>query len=321
VEFRQLEHVQAVAEEQSFTRAADRCGIAQSGLSLSIQALERELGITLFNRATRPVTLTQAGAAFLPEATRSLASAAAARRAVKSVNGLETGTIDIGAVNSLGDWWDFPALIARFHRRFPGIEITTRTGKLHELLDSVVTGTLDVALTGKPHEVPAGLSRLDLAALDYGVCCPTGHPLAGGAALETRDIVGERFIDLPEGNHIRSETDRQFELVGARRRVRMEVSDAKTALSLVAQGLGIACLPEPPNPPASVAFIRLGLWPAWTLELFSQQPEYANPPARALRQMASEFVAEHADLVLTDGPARHETSHDSRPQPVLVGDG
>ena len=91
MELRQLEHFVAVAEERSFTRAARRSNIVQSGLSMSMRALEEEVGTKLFKRSVRGVVLTPAGEAMLPEARRAIAAVTSARVAVDATQGLLRG--------------------------------------------------------------------------------------------------------------------------------------------------------------------------------------------------------------------------------------
>jgi len=282
MEFRQLEHAVALAEEGSFTRAADRCGIAQSGLSYSIQALERELEAPLFNRGVRPVVPTEAGRAFLSEARKALVARASARAVTSAVQGLERGSLTVGTVYSAGYWWDLPAAMARFHERYPGVEIATRTGDALTLIDLVAAGEIDAAVAGCPAALPPGLRSMDLVRAPLGVCCPADHPIALRSRVGTRAVAREPFIDLPGANLVRQATDSAFEGAGIRRHVAFEVSDAHTALGFVAEGLGMACLPRPPQLPAGVAFVPLLGWPEWTLGLLTAAPEHQSPTAGAL---------------------------------------
>ncbi|MYS56302.1 LysR family transcriptional regulator, partial [Streptomyces sp. SID6013] len=96
MELRHLQHFVAVAEDQHFTRAAERLLVSQSGLSASIRALERELRAPLFVRTTRRVTLTEAGRALLGEAQRILAQVRSAHEAVAAVQGVLRGTLSLG---------------------------------------------------------------------------------------------------------------------------------------------------------------------------------------------------------------------------------
>ena len=102
MEFRQLAHFVAVAEELHFTRAAARVHVVQSSLSASIHALEREMGTELFVRDSRHVTLTQAGRSLLPAARRALTAADEGRDAVAGVRGVLRGQLHIGTIQTLG---------------------------------------------------------------------------------------------------------------------------------------------------------------------------------------------------------------------------
>src|SRR5688572_15664272 len=98
MDLRQLEYFVAMAEEANFTRAADRVHITQSGVSAQIRQFERELGADLFDRSSRMVRLTPAGAAALPHARAALAAAQAIRHACDEVNGLIRGRLRIGKI-------------------------------------------------------------------------------------------------------------------------------------------------------------------------------------------------------------------------------
>src|SRR5919107_5063842 len=150
MELRQLEYLVAVAEDASFTRAAERLHVAQPGVSAQIRRLERELGHELLDR-TGGVTPTAVGAAVLPHARAALAAIASVRQAVDEVAGLLRGRAAMGVVTSYSAP-DVPALLASFRRRHPGVDITLREGASDALADAVRDGALDLALVS----VPAG---------------------------------------------------------------------------------------------------------------------------------------------------------------------
>lgn len=125
MELRHLQHFVAVAEDQHFTRAAERLMVSQSGLSSSIRALERELQAPLFVRTTRRVTLTAAGRALLGEAERILAQVRSAHDAVAAVQGLLRGTLTLGAEQCIAGV-HVATLLAAFRRRHPDVEICLR---------------------------------------------------------------------------------------------------------------------------------------------------------------------------------------------------
>jgi DNA-binding transcriptional LysR family regulator len=241
VELRHLEHFLAVAEEQSFTRAASRIHLVQSALSVSIRSLERELGSQLFDRTTHSVQLTDAGAALVAEARRTLAAAEAARDAVAAVRGGVRGTVRVGIMHSLA-LIDLAALLTRFHREHPDVRLvpSPAEGGSAELARDVNGGRLDLAFASLPAGHPKGLNLRTLAAEEMLLACPPGHPLAGRRRIALSELDGETFVDNPPGWGIRVSVDRLFADAGLQREVAVEVGDIPTVSELVRAGFGFA---------------------------------------------------------------------------------
>src|SRR3954466_3144747 len=122
MELRHFEYFVAVAEERSFTKAAVRLHVVQSGVSAVIKSLERELGAPLLERTSKRVALTDAGEALLPRARAALDAAQAARDAVDEVRGGLRGTLRIGTRNGVAEI-DVAALLGTFHRTHPGVAL------------------------------------------------------------------------------------------------------------------------------------------------------------------------------------------------------
>lgn len=244
MELRHLEHFVAVAEELSFTRASRRLHVVQSGVSSSIQVLERELGATLFDRDKHRVILTEAGRALLPEARATLAAAQAATDAVAETSAGLRGALSIGTMISTGRI-DVPALLGVFHEHHPGVLVRLRVlpGGSAELAREVASGGLDLALLSLPGEAPAGLSVRPLAREPLVLICGPGHPLAAAASITLGDLADETFIDFPAGWGSRAITDRAFAAAGLERQVAFEVPDYTTAAGLARSGLGVAFVP------------------------------------------------------------------------------
>ncbi|MFG2924473.1 LysR family transcriptional regulator [Streptomyces sp. NPDC048305] len=244
MELRQLEHFVAVAEEQHFTRAAERLAVSQSGLSASVRALEQELRTPLFSRTTRSVRLTEAGAALLVEAERTLAGARAARDAVDAVRGLLRGTLTLGVEQCVAGV-STARLLAAFHREHPHMEIRLRQEGTSSLLEGVAGGRLDLAFaaTVSPPEWRGGL--VPLAREPMVVLCAPGHRFAReGTSAGWEDLRGESFIDFHPDWGPRRAADEAFAAAGVRRTVALEVSDVHSLLELVHEGLGIAVVPH-----------------------------------------------------------------------------
>jgi DNA-binding transcriptional LysR family regulator len=244
MDLRQLEHFVTVAAEQSFTRAAQRLNIVQSGLSASIRTLEEELGAPLLLRTTRRVDLTAPGRAFLAEARRVLSAADEARQVVAQMIGLRRVTLSIGTIPGLAPLIDIPELLGRYRAAHPGIEIRLISGGSLALIDGVRTGEFDVAVTQFVGRTPPGIKAWMLACEPLVAVCAPGHALAGRRGVTLRDLVAETFVDLRRDCGTRQLIDRSFSQNRLTRKIGSEVNDPATQLDLVAHGLGIALVPK-----------------------------------------------------------------------------
>ncbi|MEU5420815.1 LysR family transcriptional regulator [Streptomyces sp. NPDC001407] len=244
MELRHLEHFVAVAEEQHFTHAAERLRVAQSGVSASVRALERELGAELFIRTTRRVGLTDAGRALLVEARRTLACAAAAREAVAAVQGLTGGTLSVGTEQCMGTV-DAGALLASFHALHPQVEVHMEQAGSGRLLEQVRRGELDLAFVVHD-DVHDGVRLRRIAEEPLMLLCRADHPLAGvGGPVPAARLAGEVFVDLHPDWGARRAADLAFAEAGVTRKVALQVNDVYTLLDLVSRGLGAAVVPRP----------------------------------------------------------------------------
>lgn len=242
MELRQLEHFIAVAEEQHFTRAAELLHISQSGLSASVRALETELGADLFVRSTRRVELTQVGQAFLLEASRTVASAAAAKNAVEAIRGVLRGTLSVGTEQCLGVV-NLPKELGRFRAHHPGVEVRLTFDGSTNLVDRLGSGQLDLALIAVCDPSIRGIELVPLWSESFVVLCHPSHPLARQPSVELDQLTGESLVGfLPEWA-ARVLTTEAFAALGLKHRVSMEVNDVHTLLDLVDHRLGVAIVP------------------------------------------------------------------------------
>lgn len=237
----QLEYFVAVAEEGSFTRAARRVHISQSGVSTQVRRLERDLGVELFDRRGRVVTLTAAGRAALGPARAALAAVDAVRHAVGDVTGLLRGRLVVGMVVGCTVAPLFDAL-ARFHERHPGIELAVLEDASDRLLDRVRAGELDLALVGIAGSPPDDLdARIVVEDRLVAVVGPD-HPLAGRARVSLGRLLDERLVCTPCGTGIRTALDRSASAVRGDARVVVEASAADAVVDLARRGLGVGVL-------------------------------------------------------------------------------
>lgn len=242
MELRQLRHFLALVEERSITRAAKRELIVQSGLSNSLQALERELGTSLYVRGTRPVRLTAAGEALVGPARRTLASSAQAEQAVHHTRDVLIGTLRLGVSLSAQHLVPFASYLGEFTRDHPGIDLRLRYGPALTMISMVETGEFDCVIGPAVSHVP-GLRMTRLAGEPLHLVCRADHHLAGQTEVSIRQLAGERFVEVPEGWTARLLSDAAFAAEGIPRRVVCDVGDWELFLELVSAGVGIGFAP------------------------------------------------------------------------------
>ncbi|MGV9253628.1 LysR family transcriptional regulator [Streptomyces sp. NPDC003697] len=243
MELRQLEYFVAVAEEQNFTRAAERVHISQSGVSAQIRQLERELGAELFDRSARTVTLTVAGKSALEHARAALAAAGAVGQAVGEVTGLIRGHLTVGMVIGCTLTPLFDALAA-FHQAHPGVEISLLEDGSDRLVEKVRTGTVDLALIGAATATPDGLDALTIISERLVAAVPAGHPLATQRQLTLRDLMAYPIVCMPPGAGLRTVFDQACAAQGLQPAITLQASAADAIAGLAARGLAVAVLSD-----------------------------------------------------------------------------
>src|SRR3954469_8669887 len=293
MEFRALEYFVAVADERHFTRAAARMHVSQSGLSAAIKTLEAELHAPLFERTTRRVQLTAAGEALLPEARRALAAARAGADAVDAVKGLQRGHVSVGVMQQMG-LVDLPRILARYHRRYPGIELRLRQASADELHQLLIDGDLDVCVASPPEPADKRLATVDLLHTPLVLACRADDPYATRRTVTLRELAGRNIIGFPRGWSVRSLTDRAVDAAGASLDINLEVNDTATLLDLVEVGLGVTVIAEGlAQQRRSLRKVRLagGKRIDWIVSAITLAPAPTNPAALALWQLLTRKTA------------------------------
>ncbi|MGY3205316.1 LysR family transcriptional regulator [Streptomyces sp. TE5632] len=243
MELRQLEYFVAVAEEQNFTRAAERVHISQSGVSAQIRQLERELGAELFDRSARTVTLTVAGKAALGHARAALAAAEAVGQAVGEVTDLIRGRLTVGMVMGCTLTPLFDALAA-FHQAHPGVEISLLEDSSDRLVEGVRTGAVDLALIGTSTATPDGLDALTIISERLVAAVPAGHPLAKQRRVTLRDLIAHPIVCMPPGTGLRAVFDQACAAQNLQPTITLQAGAADAIAGLAVRGLAVAVLSD-----------------------------------------------------------------------------
>lgn len=242
VHVRDLRYFVAVAEEQSFTRAAShRLFISQPAVSKQIRQLEQSLGAALFDRDRRTVRLTPAGEALLPLARRLTEDWEAALLAVAEASAQAGATVRVGFQTRIGRGL-IPDVTTRMRQRLPGWKLVFRQVSWSDPTVGLAGGEVDVAIAWLPVPDTGSLSWRVVAREDVWVALQPRHRLAGLATVPFVDLVDEPFIALPRT----AGAQRDFWLgAGARQSSAVIAGEAETAeeaFEAVASGLGITLL-------------------------------------------------------------------------------
>lgn len=294
MEFRQLRAAVAVARRLSFTAAAEDLTLAQPALSQQIAALERELGVRLFERTNRRVALTDAGTAFVAGAERVLAGLAALGEEMTAFAGGLRGRVVLGTYQSFAEY-TLPKLLGRFHALHPGIEIALREGFAEELLAGLREGSIDVFIGHLlDASIPAeGFRHEALYEDEVVVALASSHPLAARSSISIGELRDEAWVIFRPGSSITSRLMRMTRDAGFAPRVAFESGDSLTVRALVAEGLGVALYPRllANMPGPNVALLSLSPREMRTMSLVTRNSSYGPAAAQFiafLRNSASE---------------------------------
>jgi DNA-binding transcriptional LysR family regulator len=294
MELRQLEYLVAVAEEASFTRAAQRVHVSQSGVSAQIRQLEQTLGATLIDRSGRSATLTAAGEAAVKHAREALTATAAMRQSVSEVTGLLSGRMTVGMVTACTITGLFDALAA-FHRAHPGVAITLLEDDSAALTARVRSGVIDIALIGAAADRPPDLASFPIVSERLVAAVPHDHHFSERTRLTLHDLTGSPLICMPEGTGIRAVFDQACAAAGIRLGIGLEASAPNTVADLAARGLGVAIVSE------TIAAAHAGRLRAFVIEDVGLLAHLALIWKPASSPAATEFLA-HCRRAFTPHP-------------------
>jgi len=242
MELRHLRYFIAVAEDLSFSRGAERLRVAQSSLSRQIQDLEEEIGVQLISRQRPHIELTAAGAAFLTDARKLVASSLQAIDTARRADRGEVGRLDIGYIGVLSDGL-IPRLLRLFRSRFPNVAVTLNQIRPARQVEALFTRQIHLGFIGLPirqHE--PGLMFEVFRRDPMCAALPAGHAFLKRRRLTLKDLAGERFIFLT-----RAGTPTFYDWLmalchraGFHPNIVQEVESGQSVVELVASGLGIA---------------------------------------------------------------------------------
>ena len=242
MELRHLKTFLMVASVLNFTRAAAALGYAQSSVTAQIQALEEELGATLFLRLGRSVRLSDAGCRFLDYAERIIDLTEEARMAARVDEGI-SGKLTIGAVETVVTYY-LPPVLKAFRRDFPKVSLTLRPTPVFELRRGIVEGFLDVAFVLERPIKTGGLRVEPLAQEPILVISAPDHPLASRDKVWAADLKGQPVLLTEAGCAYRNLFEKALIGGGAYPAQALEFSSIEAIKRCVMNNMGLAVLPR-----------------------------------------------------------------------------
>ncbi len=249
IDLKQLKYFLAVAEEKSFSRAAERLHISQPPLSQQIMKLESELGVKLFTRTTRSFELTVAGRALMVEAAELLGKMRMTIDTIRQIDRGEVGRLRVGIVGS-AMWGPIPGLLEQFQSQYPRVTWTIHELGPNDQWEALRARQIDVGFWREPRIEPDVLKQANLrqdlcSREDVCVAISERHPLARQDAIELIDIAHEPMLTL----HLDQSAEPRYLIqccvnAGFEPTIFQEAAEPQTLLAMVGAGLGVALLPQ-----------------------------------------------------------------------------
>jgi DNA-binding transcriptional LysR family regulator len=272
IDLKQLRYFLAVAEEKSFSRAAERLHISQPPLSQQIMKLESELGVRLFARTTRSFELTVAGRALMNEASDMLAKMRMTIDTIRQIDRGEVGRLRVGIVGS-AMWGPIPSLLEEFQNKYPRVTWTIHEYGPTVQYEALRAKQIDVGFWREPKLDEDGLRNDNLRqelCFRENVCVAINqhHPLAQQTSIELIDLANEPMLTLALDKSAFPRYLVQCCVnAGFQPTIFQEASEPQTLLAMVGVGLGVTLVPETTS--------RIG-WPGVVFLPIRSNPPSAN---------------------------------------------
>jgi DNA-binding transcriptional LysR family regulator len=241
VDLGQLEAFVQVANQRSFSRAAEALFLTQPSVTARIQALERDLGERLFERSGRGIRLTEVGECFLPHAERVLQALNTGRDAIDSLRNLHSGSLVLASATTVSTYV-LPGLLKTFRARYPRIEVSVRTGRSEQVLQMMLQDEAQVGLVRAVYHQDIetkGLIEDELVLVSNNT-----HELVGKGSVTVEQLGDHPFIFFDRNSSYYSLAQGIFRQHGVVPRTQMELDSMEATKKMVEEGLGIAMLPK-----------------------------------------------------------------------------
>lgn len=238
MDVRDLQVFLSVAKHLNYTRAAEEVNLSQPSVSVRMRQLERDLGSKLFEQLGKTIALTEAGKLLVPYAERVIAAMADARDAIDGLQGLERGSLRIGASTTPGMYL-IPQTIAHFKRRYPKIQVHLAVKDTRQIEEGVIRNQFDFGFVGG-HLAGDDVEVAPWLVDELVLIVPLGHRLAGRKSVKPRALAKEQFILREQGSATRAVVASHLRKSRIEVEAIMEMANPESVKKAVQSGLGIA---------------------------------------------------------------------------------
>lgn len=247
MDFVRYSYIVAVAELGSISKAAERCFISQPALTRSINKIEEELGVRLFDRSTSPLRLTYAGERYVAGIKNILTMKYQLDREMEDISALKKGRLTVGIPNTYGPLW-LPQVLPVYLQKYPGVNVRIVEGISGELEESLIKERIDLLAVGSLPITLPGIEYEEIAREQLMLVFPSDHPLFGGASYDRDDgmlhfieappLDGQPYVSTLPNQGLYKAAKQMFESFGIKPKVIVETANSSTALYLASEGLG-----------------------------------------------------------------------------------
>lgn len=240
MDIKPLRYFQAIADANSFTKAAEQLHVAQPAISMAIKKLEAELDLTLFHRHERQISLTDEGKKLLQHSRRILQAIDDARLEMEELKGLTKGEVRVGIPSMLGSYY-FPPILMAFRHRYPELDLSVIEGGTWQLQQMLERGELDLAII-VADVLPQELQARTFLREQMLVTVAKDHPLAQQTVVSYDDFFREELVMFKEGYFHRKVVDRLAARTECTPNISFETNLIPLIKAIVNQGFGISTL-------------------------------------------------------------------------------
>lgn len=241
MEWQQLEYFRVAAKLEHFRKSADYLAISQPALSRSINKLEKELGVALFDRTGHAVQLNKFGQLFLKRVENGLNEISTGVKEINQLKNPYTGSVSLSFLQTLGITI-VPEIISKFYQQYPHVEIQLHQNNTLDSIQMLLNKEVDLCMTSsfKNH---LNITWHPLLSEELFLYVPANHRLAERTSVSLSELSKEPFISFKKGIGLREDINNFCEQAGFTPEIRFEGEDVTTLAGLVSSGLGVAIIP------------------------------------------------------------------------------